>query len=165
MISSVDSIPDCLYGEFVIRIVLVHPDIPQNTGNIARLCVGLDAELHLVHPMGFVLDDKKIKRAGLDYWPHLKLTQHDSLEKFMQQHANDRKFFLTTKTNRKYTSVKFEANDMLVFGSESKGLPVDLLQRNEAQTLTIPMPGAVRSLNVSNAVAVIAYEAFRQIQL
>lgn len=148
----------------MLRIVLVHPDIPQNTGNIARLCVGLDAELHLVHPMGFVLDDKKIKRAGLDYWPHLKLVQHDSLEKFLQQHENDRKFFLTTKTKRVYSSVSFQKNDMLVFGSESKGLPADLLQQNEATTLTIPMPGSVRSLNVSNAVAVIAYEAYRQIQ-
>ena len=152
-----------LYGAYVIRIVLVHPDIPQNTGNIGRLCVGLNAELHLVYPLGFVLDDKKIRRAGLDYWQNLKLIEHRSLQEFMETHASDQKYFLTTKTERLYTSIKYKPNDMLVFGSESRGLPEDLLSNHAESTLTIPMPGPIRSMNVSNAAAVVAYEAYRQI--
>lgn len=148
----------------MIRIVLVHPDIPQNTGNIGRLCVGLDAELHLVYPLGFVLDDKKIRRAGLDYWQHLKLVEHKSLDDFLKNHAQDRKFFLTTKTDRVYSDVAFQEGDMLVFGSEARGLPQSILADHPQGLLTIPMPGAVRSLNVSNAVAVVAYEMYRQIQ-
>lgn len=148
----------------MFRIVLVNPDIPQNTGNIGRLCVGLDVELHLVHPMGFVLDDKKIRRAGLDYWGDLKLFKHDSLDHFMKKHQNDRLFFLTTKTDQVYTDMEFQKGDFLVFGAESRGLPEDLLNQYPDQCLTIPMPGPVRSLNLSNAAAVVAYEAHRQIQ-
>ncbi len=148
----------------MIRIALIHPDIPQNVGNIGRLCVGLGAELHLVHPIGFVLDDKKVKRAGLDYWPDLKLIEHDSLAAFLEKHKNDRMFFLTTKTQKLYTEVKFSDGDFLVFGAESTGLPESLLKSQWSNAVTIPMPGLVRSLNVSNAVAVVAYEAYRQIR-
>lgn len=149
----------------MIRIALIHPDIPQNVGNIARLCVGLNAELHLVHPIGFVLDDKKVKRAGLDYWQDLKLIEHDSLETFLSAHKKDRMFFLTTKAKKLYTQIKFNDGDFLVFGAESKGLPESLLKSQWQNAMTIPMPGKVRSLNVSNAVAVVAYEAYRQIKL
>lgn len=149
----------------MIRIALIHPDIPQNVGNIARLCVGLNAELHLVHPIGFVLDDKKVKRAGLDYWQDLKLMEHDSHETFLEAHKQDRMFFLTTKAKKLYTEIKFNDGDFLVFGSESKGLPEFLLKSQWQNAVTIPMSGPVRSLNVSNAVALVAYEMYRQIKL
>jgi len=147
----------------MIRIVLVHPDIPQNVGNIGRLCVGLNAELHLVEPLGFIWDEKKIRRAGLDYWDDLNLVRHSSLETFLKKYSEDRKFFLTTKAKQNYTKVNFQNNDFLIFGSESHGLPEALLRENSQFILTIPMPGKVRSLNVSNAVAVVAYEMYRQI--
>lgn len=147
----------------MFQIALIHPDIPQNTGNIGRLCVGLDVELHLVDPLGFVLDDKKIRRSGLDYWQDLKLVRHESLEVFLQNTQTSRKFFLTTKAQKLYTAVRFERGDFLVFGAESKGLPETLLKDHWDQAITIPMPGPVRSLNVSNAAAVVAYEAYRQL--
>lgn len=148
-----------------IQIALIHPDIPQNTGNIGRLCVGLDITLHLVHPLGFVITDKQIRRTGLDYWEHLKLVEHESLEKFLDTTKENRHFFFTTKTNQLYTSIKYSKNDILVFGSESKGLPEDLLKKNSEQCVTLPMPGQVRSLNLSNSVAIGAYEAYRQITM
>lgn len=147
----------------MIRVALVNPDIPQNTGNIGRICVGLNIELHLIHPMGFVLDDKKIRRAGLDYWEHLKLVTHDSLKSFLTKYSQDRMFFLSTKANQLYTDVNFQKGDFLVFGPESRGLPEDLIKNNLQHALKIPMLGPVRSLNVSNAVAVVAYEAMRQL--
>ena len=147
----------------VLRIALIHPDIPQNTGNIGRLCVGLDAELHLVHPMGFALDDKKIRRAGLDYWQHLKLIEHPSLEAFLTAARHERKFFFTTKAKRLYTEVAYHRGDFLIFGSESKGLPMELLEAHADFTLKIPIFGPVRSLNVSNSAAVVAYEVVRQV--
>lgn len=149
----------------LLSLAQVHPDIPQNTGNIARLCVGLDAELHLVQPMAFVIDDKRVKRAGLDYWPNLKLTIHESLDNFLQTRVTERLFFLTTKATQCYTDVTYRPGDTLVLGSESRGLPADLLARFPEQLIGIPMPGAVRSLNVSNAAAIVAYEAYRQITL
>ncbi|MBF0104774.1 MAG: tRNA (cytidine(34)-2'-O)-methyltransferase [Deltaproteobacteria bacterium] len=149
----------------MFHIALIHPDIPQNTGNISRLCVGLDIELHLVYPMRFVLDDKKIKRAGLDYWKDLKLVTHDSLAAFLLCHQQSRMFFFTTKAKQLYTNVTYQKGDFLVFGSESRGLPTDLLHQNWEHAVTIPMPGKVRSLNVSNAAAVAAYEVMRQFSL
>lgn len=148
---------------FMLKIALIHPDIPQNTGNIGRLCVGLNVELHLVHPMGFALDDKKIRRAGLDYWANLKLVTHTSLEAFLTATENKRKFFFTTKAQRLYTEVTYQKGDFLVFGSESKGLPADLLETYADYALKIPMMGPVRSLNVSNSAAVAAYEVVRQV--
>jgi tRNA (cytidine/uridine-2'-O-)-methyltransferase len=147
----------------MLKIALIHPDIPQNTGNIGRLCVGLDVELHLVHPMGFALDDKKIRRAGLDYWVHLKLVTHASLEAFLAFSRSERKYFFTTKAQRLYTEVTYQKGNFLVFGSESKGLPVGLLETHADFTLKIPMLGPVRSLNVSNSAAVAAYEVVRQV--
>jgi len=147
----------------MMRIALIHPDIPQNTGNIGRLCVGLDIELHLVYPLGFVLDDQKIRRSGLDYWKDLKLVRHSSLEAFFNTHIEERMFFLTTKAKKLYTDVSYEEGDFLVFGSESKGLSEKLLKDKWEHALTIPMPGPTRSINVSNAVAIVAYEAYRQL--
>ncbi|MBU0506590.1 MAG: tRNA (cytidine(34)-2'-O)-methyltransferase [bacterium] len=147
------------------KIVLVNPDIPQNTGNIGRLCVGLDWELHLVHPMGFVISDKQIRRTGLDYWEHLKVIEHNSLTQFLEKHGDGRLFFYTTKTQKVYTHIHYEENDFLIFGSESRGLPEDLLEKYKEQTCTIPMPGKVRSLNLANSVSVVAYEAYRQLSL
>ena len=144
------------------KITLIHPDIPQNTGNIGRLCVGLDWELHLVHPLGFQLSDKLVKKSGLDYWEHLKLVDHNSLTDFLQKHRDERLFFYTTKTQKKYTDVEYQKDDFLVFGAESRGLPEEVLKENWDRALTIPMPGPVRSLNVSNSVAAVAYEVFRQ---
>ncbi|OVE82625.1 tRNA (uridine(34)/cytosine(34)/5-carboxymethylaminomethyluridine(34)-2'-O)-methyltransferase TrmL [bacterium K02(2017)] len=155
----------CLWISLMFRIVLVQPDIPQNTGNIGRLCVGLDAELHLVYPLGFILDDKRVKRAGLDYWQHLKLIKHDSWDDFLKTYPDDRKFFLTTKTKQSYTAINFEKNDFLIFGCETKGLPKEILEKHWDQAVTIPMIGKIRSLNLSNAVAVVSYEAMRQITL
>jgi len=149
----------------MFRIALIHPDIPQNAGNIARLCVGLNAELHLIHPLGFILDDKSLKRAAMDYWKDLKLVQHNSLKDFLTKHADDRKFFLTTKAKNLYSDVQFQDGDFLIFGAESTGLPEKLLRENWNTAITIPMPGPVRSLNVANAVAIVAYEAVRQISV
>ncbi len=147
----------------MFQIALIHPDIPQNTGNVGRLCVGLNVPLHLVHPMGFAIDDKKIKRAGLDYWPDLDFTEHASLGAFSQA-MNDRRLILfTTKSKKLYTKIKYEQGDVLVFGAESRGLPEAFLKTHWENAVTIPMPGKVRSLNVSNSAAVAAYEVFRQL--
>lgn len=147
----------------MFEIALVHPDIPQNTGNVARLCVGLDVPLHLVRPMGFVLDDKKMKRAGLDYWPHLKLHVHDHDLAFQEAMLQKRLFFFSTKATKIYSAISYQAGDVLAFGSESRGLPEEYHQKYAEQLVTIPMPGAVRSLNLSNAVACAAYEVYRQL--
>lgn len=147
----------------MIHIALVHPDIAENTGNIGRLCVALGATLHLVRPLGFILDDKKIRRTGLDYWQHLELVVHNSLGDFLENTKTARRFFLTTKTTTVYTEMSYQKGDFLVFGAESRGLPETVLQEYQKSLLTIPMPGKVRSLNVANAAAIVAYEAYRQI--
>lgn len=149
----------------MFEIALVHPDIPQNTGNVGRLCVGLNVPLHLVKPMGFVLDDKKMKRAGLDYWPHLHLTLHEGDAAFQEAMQNKRLFLFSTKATTIYTEIQYQKGDVLVFGSESRGLPQIYHDQYATQLVTIPMPGQVRSLNLSNSVACAAYEAYRQLQL
>lgn len=147
----------------MFNIVLVHPDIPQNTGNIGRLCVGLNAKLHLVRPMGFVIDDKKLKRAGLDYWQHLELTIHDSLQDFLEFSKSGNCYFLTTKTDKKYTDINFQKGDFLIFGAETRGLPEDLLNQNQDSCFTIPMFGKIRSLNLATSVGIVTYEGVRQV--
>lgn len=147
----------------LFHIALIHPDIPQNTGNVGRLCVGMGVPLHLVHPMGFVIDDKKIRRAGLDYWQDLELIEHESLAAFESAMQGHRFFLFTTKSTKLYTSVSFQRGDVLVFGSESRGLPQDFLEKHFENAVTLPMPGKVRSLNVSNSAAIAAYELYRQI--
>lgn len=148
----------------MFHIALIHPDIPQNTGNIGRLCVGLGATLHLVQPMSFTIDDKKLKRAGLDYWKDLDLRLHASLDVFLEEFKNRRMFFLTTKSPKPYTEARFQKGDFLVFGSESRGLPMELLEKNWDHAITIPMFGPIRSLNQATSVGIVAYEALRQVQ-
>ncbi len=145
-------------------IVLVHPEIPHNTGAIGRLCVGLGWPLHLIRPLGFTLDEKRIRRAGLDYWEHLDLTLHDTLEDYLALRRPSRLCFLSTKTTRTLYEAELPADVALVFGCESSGLPADYYVRYAADLFRIPMPGPhARSINLSNAVAIAAYEAFRRL--
>ena len=148
----------------MFNVVLIEPEIPPNTGNIGRLCLGTGSTLHLVEPFGFRLDDKQLKRAGLDYWDEVQLRTWKSFGDLQKaQDASARYFFLTTKSKRAYFNVKFQPADFLVFGRETKGLPEALLAANEATTLTIPMHGT-RSLNLATAVAIVLFEAIRQQQ-
>ncbi len=148
----------------MINVVLVEPQIPPNTGNIARLCAALSCPLHLVKPLGFSTDDRTLKRAGLDYWPHVDLTYHESLGDFYTQYSTGNFYYLTTRSKRPYTSATFKKGDFLFFGSETAGLSKALLDENQERTLTIPMTGAVRSLNLSSAVAMVVGEAMRQLK-
>jgi tRNA (cytidine/uridine-2'-O-)-methyltransferase len=144
------------------NVVLIEPEIPPNTGNIGRLCLATASTLHLVKPLGFSIDDRELKRAGLDYWKEVDVRLWDSLEELERAHdANARFFFLTTKSNRAYYDIRFRPGDFLVFGRETKGLPEPLLAANEEQLLTIPMQGT-RSLNLATAVAIVLFEAVRQ---
>ena len=146
----------------MFNVVLVEPEIPPNTGNVGRLCLATKSVLHLVKPFGFTLDDRQLKRAGLDYWDEVEVRTWDSLEALRGAQALDaRYFFLTTKTDRAYYDVKFEPNDFLVFGRETKGLPENLLAANRDHCLTIPMHGT-RSLNLATAVGIVLFEAVRQ---
>lgn len=149
-------------GKNNINIVLVEPEIPQNTGNIARTCAAVGASLHLVKPMGFTVDDKKLKRAGLDYWHYLDITYYESLDGFLKQNENEELFFFTTKAPRKYTDVTYPKRVFLVFGKETKGLPEMLLCANPERCVRIPMKDGLRSLNLSNSAAIAVYEALRQ---
>ena len=144
-----------------LNIVMVEPEIPQNTGNVARTCAATGARLHLVGPMGFKIDDKKLKRAGLDYWHLLDITYYDSLADFFSK--NQGKFFyFSTKAQHKHTDVKYEDNCYLLFGKETAGLPEKLLFENPDTTVRIPMIEDARSLNLSNSVAIGVYEVLRQ---
>lgn len=147
----------------MFNVVLVEPEIPPNTGNIGRLCVATGSHLHLVKPLGFSIEDRELKRAGLDYWPDLKFSVWESFADLQDAQAADtRFFFLTTKSKRCFWDESFRSGDFLVFGRESKGLPETLLAENAASCLTIPMPGPTRSLNLSSSVAAVLYEAMRQ---
>ena len=145
-----------------INIVLHEPEIPQNTGNIARTCAATGASLHLIRPLGFEIDDRKLKRAGLDYWHQLDITYYDGLEDFFRQHPNVNVYYFSTKAPRAYTEAVYEDEVYLVFGKESKGLPEDLLAENKEHCVRIPMRDGLRSLNLSNSVAIAVYEVFRQ---
>jgi len=145
-----------------MHIVLVEPDIPGNTGNIARLCAATGAELHLVRPLGFSTDDRYLKRAGLDYWHLLNLHYHDSFAEVQQAYPDRRFYYNTTKAHKHHTDVPYGQNDMLVFGKETAGLPESLLAANREYCIRIPMIADARSLNLSNAVAIVLYEALRQ---
>lgn len=147
----------------LFRIVLVEPEIPQNTGNIGRTCVGTNCELHLIRPMSFEITDTQVKRAGLDYWPHLKLYIHDSYDSWFETVVNkDRVFYFTTKTKKTYFEPHYQSGDWLVFGKETKGLPPEIIKNNFENAVTIPQPGPVRSLNLATAVAIAIYEGYRQ---
>jgi tRNA (cytidine/uridine-2'-O-)-methyltransferase len=148
----------------MFNVVLVEPEIPPNTGNVGRLCLATGAHLHLIKPLGFSLEDKALRRAGLDYWREVRVTVWDSLDAMIAAQAQDaRYFFLTTKTKRPYWEEKFSHGDFLVFGRETKGLPEPLLEANRDRCLTIPMPGSTRSLNLATAVGIVLYEAVRQV--
>lgn len=146
----------------MFNLVLVEPEIPQNTGNIARSCAVTGASLHLVKPFGFSLDDRHLKRAGLDYWHLLEINYYDSFEQLKQTFPDSRFFYATTKAKKFYTKISFLPGDFLVFGKETKGLPEQLLRANWSNCMRIPMLNNVRSLNLSNSVAIILFEAFRQ---
>ncbi|MFZ3229055.1 MAG: tRNA (cytidine(34)-2'-O)-methyltransferase [Pseudobdellovibrio sp.] len=149
----------------LFKIVLVEPEIPQNTGNIGRTCVGTNCELHIIGPMSFEINDTQLKRAGLDYWQHLKWFYYPSYEAWFQTVSNpERVFYFTTKTQKTYYEIPYQLGDWLVFGKETKGLPPEIIQKNPNQAVTIPQTGPVRSLNLATAVAISIYEGFRQIE-
>ena len=145
----------------VINIVLVEPEIPQNAGNIARTCAATGARLHLVGPMGFTVDDKKLKRAGLDYWHFLDITYYENLDDFLAKNSGEFYFF-TTKARHVFSEVEYPDGCYLFFGKETKGLPEELLLRYPERCVRLPMIGDARSLNLSNTVCVAVYEALRQ---
>ncbi len=146
-----------------MHIVLIEPEIPGNTGNIARLCAGTGIDLHLVRPLGFSTDDKHLKRAGLDYWHLVKVHYHDSFQEVQEAYQGHNFYFCSTKAAQPYTDIAFQKDDMLVFGKESAGIPEPILKAHWDHTIRIPMREGARSLNLSNAVAVVAYEALRQL--
>ena len=146
----------------MMNIVLVHPEIPQNTGNIARSCAATGAVLHLVKPLGFSLDDRYMKRAGLDYWHLMTLHIYEDLTDFFQKNAGARMHFASTKAPRSYHQAEYRDGDFLVFGCETRGLPENLLERVYDSAIRIPMRPEARSLNLSNSVAIVLYEALRQ---
>jgi tRNA (cytidine/uridine-2'-O-)-methyltransferase len=146
----------------VFNVVLVEPEIPPNTGNVGRLCLATKSTLHLVKPFGFSLEDRQLKRAGLDYWEDVDLKLWESLPELIEaKRPNDRHFFVTTKSRRAYWDVQFRPGDFLIFGRETKGLPESLLAANEPGCVTIPMADT-RSLNLATAVGIVLFEAVRQ---
>ncbi len=145
-----------------LNIVLVEPEIPANTGNIARTCAVTGAQLHLVEPLGFSIEDKHLKRAGLDYWPHLNVKLHKNLECFFTETNGGIFYYCSTKAKRAYHEVEYEDGCYLLFGKETKGLPESLIFSNPDNSIRIPMRPRLRSLNLSNSVSIVVYEAMRQ---
>ncbi len=145
-----------------MHIVLVEPEIPGNTGNIARLCAATGCKLHLVRPLGFSVDDKYLKRAGLDYWNLVDISYYNSIDEVLEKFKDNTKFLLTTKAHKRYTDVKYDSESLLIFGKETAGLPEKLRLAYEDSCVRIPMIAEARSLNLSNSVAIVAYEALRQ---
>ena len=149
-----------------LNIVLVEPEIPQNTGNIARTCAAIGAKLHLVYPLGFSISERAVKRSGLDYWDKLEIEEHTSFKKFLEKYKPEENnmFFVTTKGKNVYSDLNYKNLDEVfaLFGKETKGLPEDILKKYLDKTIRIPMRKNLRSLNLSNSVAIVAYEIFRQ---
>lgn len=145
-----------------MHIILHQPEIPANTGNIGRTCVATGTSLHLIEPLGFRLDEKSIKRAGMDYWEHLDVARYMNYGEFRQRHPQAKIWMATTKARQVYTDVSFAPDDYIMFGKESGGIPEEILVENEETCIRIPMLDQIRSLNLSNAVAVVLYEALRQ---
>jgi tRNA (cytidine/uridine-2'-O-)-methyltransferase len=160
----------CLAGETAgnaemrirMNVVLLEPEIPANTGNIGRTCVATNTKLHLIEPMGFRLNEKQIRRAGLDYWKHLDVTVYDSYQDFLDKNPNAKIYMATTKARMCYTKAAYEPDCFLMFGKESAGIPEEYLLQNKENTIRIPMMGDIRSLNLGNSVAIVLYEALRQ---
>lgn len=147
-----------------MNIILHQPEIPANTGNIGRTCVATGSSLHLIEPLGFHLDEKSIKRAGMDYWEHLDVTRYMNYTEFLEKHPGARIWMATTKARRSYTEVSYGLDDFIMFGKESAGIPEEILVEHEENCIRIPMLPAIRSLNLSNSVAIVLYEALRQNQ-
>ena len=149
---------------YKINIVLHEPEIPQNTGNIARTCAATGASLHIIRPMGFEIDDRKLKRAGLDYWDKLDITYYENYEDFLAKRpeAIGNTYYFSTKSPQSYTDVEYSDNIFIMFGKETKGLPEDILFDNKDYCVRIPMRDTIRSLNLSNSVAIAVYEIIRQ---
>ncbi len=145
-----------------MNIVLLEPEIPYNTGNIGRTCVLTNTKLHIIKPMGFSLEDKYVKRAGLDYWEKVQCYIYESFDELKSKYQDKKFYYATTKTTQKYSDVKYEMDDFIVFGKESKGIPVEILDANKDCCITIPMLPVGRSLNLSNSASIILYEALRQ---
>jgi tRNA (cytidine/uridine-2'-O-)-methyltransferase len=145
-----------------IHVVLLEPEIPQNTGNIARTCAATGASLHLIKPLGFSIDDKHMKRAGLDYWDSLDLHVYENLEEFYEKNPNALVYYFSKKAKHVYSEIAYPKEVYLCFGRESVGLPEDLLKKNEEHSLRMPMKEGLRSLNLSNTVAIAVYEVLRQ---
>ncbi len=145
-----------------INIVLIEPEIPQNTGNIARTCAATGAALHLVKPMGFEIDNAKLKRAGLDYWHQLDITYYENSDEFFEKNKNEQMFFYSTKAPVSHVTAEYPKRVFLVFGKETKGLPEELLKNNIDKCVRIPMRNGLRSLNLSNSAAIAVYEVLRQ---
>lgn len=146
----------------MLNVVLVEPEIPQNTGNIARTCACTNTRLHLVRPFGFDISEKSLKRAGLDYWDKVDIVYYDNLAEFFEKNAGGKFYYATTKAKQSYTDVSYPDGCFILFGKETKGLPEDLIYAGFDRAVRIPMYGALRSLNLSNSVAIILYEALRQ---
>lgn len=146
-----------------LNIVLIEPEIPQNTGNIARTCAAIGAKLHLVHPLGFDISEKAVKRAGLDYWDKLEIVEYKNIKEFKEFAKDKNIYLLSTKAANVYTDVKYVDDSYLVFGPETRGIPEDYILDNFDKAVRIPMRNNIRSLNLSNSVAIVAYEAERQL--
>ena len=145
-----------------MNIVLHEPEIPANTGNIGRTCVATGTSLHLIKPLGFDISDKAVRRAGMDYWKELDLHVYENFEEFVEKNPGARIYMATTKARKAYTEVEYKGNDFIVFGKESAGIPEEILVKYEDTSVRIPMIGEIRSLNLSNSVSIILYEALRQ---
>lgn len=145
-----------------MHIILHQPEIPGNTGNIGRTCVATGTSLHLIEPLGFRLDEKSIRRAGMDYWQHLDVTRYMNFAEFQEKHPGAKIWMATTKAKRAYTEVTYSPEDYIMFGKESAGIPEEILVEHEESCIRIPMLPAIRSLNLSNSVAIVLYEALRQ---
>ncbi|MCI2147171.1 MAG: tRNA (uridine(34)/cytosine(34)/5-carboxymethylaminomethyluridine(34)-2'-O)-methyltransferase TrmL [Clostridiales bacterium] len=148
-----------------LHVVLVEPEIPPNTGNIARTCAATDTFLHLVKPLGFQIDDRSVRRAGLDYWPYVKLEVHESLQAFLEQYSGRRMWLVSTQGKQYYTDVEYKDEDMLLFGRETKGLPRDFLAEHPDESIRIPMSRStrLRSFNLANSANIVLFEGLRQL--
>lgn len=145
-----------------MNIVLLEPEMPANTGNIGRTCVATGSKLHLIEPLGFKINDKTVRRAGLDYWKHLDVEIYDDFDDFLRKNPGAKIFMATTKAKKTYTEVEYGPDDYIMFGKESAGIPEEILVENEETAIRIPMNYEIRSLNLSNSVAIVLYEALRQ---
>lgn len=145
-----------------MNIVLLEPEIPQNTGNIGRTCCATGTRLHLIEPMGFRINEKSLKRAGMDYWENLDVTIYDSYRDFIEKNPKAKMWYATTKAPNRYSDVAFEEDDFIMFGKESAGIPENILVENQERCIRIPMNPEIRSLNLANSVAIVLYEALRQ---